>query len=171
MNYTVVMANFTFDIVSDYDKAELNNVFDQVKRELDSRYDFKGTPAAIEWLDGEKTGFKITGNGDWQIDAILDIIRKKLAARNQSQKLLDTSAESVDSNLKTIKSVLFKKGLDQTKAKSITSLIRDKYPKVKALIQGDEVRVSSSSKDDLQAVMQLIRAADFDFPVSFTNYR
>lgn len=64
------MANFSFDIVSDYDKAEMNNVFDQVQRELQNRYDFKNTPAAVEWLNGDKTGLKITGNGEWQIDAI-----------------------------------------------------------------------------------------------------
>lgn len=165
------MASFSFDIVSDYDKAELNNVFDQTVRELQSRYDFKGTPAAVEWLNDNKSGLKITGNGDWQIDAILDIVRKKLAARNQSQKLLDTSAEPIISNLKTTKEVLFKKGLDQEKAKKITSLIRDKFPKVKTQIQGQEVRVSSGSKDELQAVMQMLREQDFDFPLSFTNYR
>lgn len=164
------MAAFSFDVVSDYDKAELNNVFDQSQREMDNRYDFKGTPAAIEWLD-DKTGLKITGNGDWQIDAILDIVRKKLAARNQSQKILDTSKELIESNLKTTKEVPFKKGLDQDKAKKITSLIRDKYPKVKTQIQGQEVRVTSSSKDDLQAVMQLLREQDLDFPLQFTNFR
>lgn len=164
------MANFSFDIVSDYDKAEMNNVYDQTVRELDSRYDFKGTPAAIEWLD-DKTGFKITGNGDWQIDAILDIVRKKLAVRNQSQKLLDISKEPITSNLKTTKEVPFKKGLDQEKAKKITAIVREKYPKVKPQIQGDEVRVSSSSKNDLQDVMQLLREQDFNFPLSFTNYR
>ncbi len=165
------MANFSFDIVSDFDKAEMNNVFDQAQREIDNRYDFKGTPALIEWLDSDKNGLKITGNGDWQIDAILDIVRKKLATRGQSQKLLDTSKESVTSNLKTTKDVLFKKGLDQEKAKKITSLIRDSAPKVKTQIQGDEIRVSSTSKNDLQAVMQLLNSNDFDFPVSFTNYR
>jgi cyclic-di-GMP-binding protein len=165
------MANFSFDIVCEYDKAEMNNVFDQSKREMDNRYDFKGTPADIEWLNGEKTGLKVTGSGEWQIDAILDIVRKKLATRNQSQKVLDTSKESVIANLKTTKEVLFKQGLDQDKAKKITSLIRDTYPKVKALIQGDAVRVMSGSKDDLQNVMQLIKSQDFDFPVSFTNYR
>lgn len=164
------MATFSFDIVSDYDKAELNNVFDQTQRELDNRYDFKGTPAAVEWLD-DKKGLKITGNGDWQIDAILEIVRKKLAARGQSQKLLDISKESVTSNLKTTKEVLFKKGLDQEKAKKMTALIREKYPKVKPQIQGDEVRVTSNSKDDLQSVMQLLREADFDFPVQFQNFR
>jgi cyclic-di-GMP-binding protein len=164
------MATFSFDIVSDYDKAELNNVYDQALREMDSRYDFKNTPAAIEWLD-DKAGIKVTGSGDWQIDAILDIVRKKLAARGQSQKLLDTSKESIESNLKTTKEIPFKKGLDQDKAKKITGLIRDKYPKVKTQIQGQEVRVTSGSKDDLQAVMALLREQDFDFPLSFQNFR
>lgn len=164
------MATFSFDIVSDYDKAELNNVYDQTQRELQSRYDFKGTPAAVEWLD-DKKGLKITGSGDWQIDAILDIVRKKLAVRSQSQKILDTTKEPVESNLKTTKEVPFKQGLDQDKAKKITALLRDKLPKAKTQIQGQEVRVSSGSKDELQAVMQLLREQDFDFPLQFTNYR
>lgn len=165
------MANFSFDVVSEYDKAEMNNVFDQTEREMANRYDFKGTPAAIEWLNSDKTGVKVTGNGQWQIDAILDIVRKKLATRGQSQKVLDTSHEVVESNLKATQEVPFKKGLDQEKAKKITALIRDKFPKVKTQIQGDAVRAMSSSKDDLQAVMQLLRTQDFDFPLSFTNYR
>jgi len=164
------MANFSFDIVSDYDKAEMNNVFDQTQREIDSRYDFKGTPAAIDWLD-DKKGLKITGSGEWQIDAILDIVRKKLATRGQSQKVLDTSKELVESNLKASREVPFKQGLDQDKAKQLTKRIRDEYPKVKTQIQGDAVRVMSGSKDDLQAVMQLLKAEDLDFPLSFTNYR
>ncbi|HTH71888.1 MAG TPA: YajQ family cyclic di-GMP-binding protein [Candidatus Pristimantibacillus sp.] len=165
------MGTFSFDVVSEYDKAEMNNVFDQTQREMTGRYDFKGTPAAIEWLSNDKTGFKITGTGEWQIDAILDIVRKKLATRNQSQKVLDTSKEITESNLKATKEVPFKQGLDQEKAKKITSLVRDHLPKVKTQIQGDAVRVMSGSKDDLQAVMQLLRAQDFDFPLSFTNYR
>jgi cyclic-di-GMP-binding protein len=169
--YTVPMATFSFDIVSEYDKAEMNNVFDQVKREIESRYDFKGTPAGIEWLNDAKTGLKITGNGEWQIDAILEIVRKRLATRGQSQKVLDTSREITESNLKASQEVPFKQGLDQDKAKKITKLIRDHYPKVKSQIQGDAVRVTSSSKDDLQAVMQLVRTQDLDFPLNFTNYR
>lgn len=165
------MANFSFDIVSDYDKAEMNNVFDQAQREMANRYDFKGTPAEIEWLNSDKTGLKVTGSGDWQIDAILDIVRKKLASREQSQKVLDTSKEPVVANLKTTQEVLFKKGISQDNAKKITSLIRDTYPKVKTQIQGDEVRVTSSSKNDLQDVMQLLRSQDFGFPLTFTNYR
>lgn len=165
------MANFSFDVVSEYDKAELNNVFDQVQREMSNRYDFKGTPAAIEWLNADKSGFKITGSSDWQIDAILDIVRKKLASRGQSQKILDTSLEIVESNLKANKEVPFKRGLDQEKAKKITKLIASSFPKVKSQIQGDTVRITSNSKDDLQAVMQLLRSQDFDFPLSYTNFR
>ena len=162
---------FSFDVVSDFDKAEMNNVLDQANRELDSRYDFKNTPAKLEWLDADKKGFKITGNSDFQIDSIIEIIRKKLAARGLSQKVLDISKHSSTNNFQTTKEVPFVKGLDQEKAKKITSLLRDTYPKVKAQIQGEEVRVSSPKKDELQAVMQLLQSQDFDFPLSFTNYR
>lgn len=165
------MANFSFDVVSDYDKAEMNNVFDQVQREITARYDFKGTPAAIEWLNAEKTGIKVVGNSDYQIDAIIDIVRKKLAARGQSQKVLDVSRELATNNMQTTKEVPFLSGLDQEKAKKITKLVRDKYPKVKTQIQGEEVRVMSASKDDLQAVMQLLKTESFDFPLNFTNFR
>jgi hypothetical protein len=169
--YYVVMAQFSFDIASEYDKAEMNNVFDQSLREIATRYDFKGTPAALEWLNPDKTGFKITGSSDWQIDAILDIIRKKLAAREQSQKFLDTSKQSIIANLKTTKEVPLISGIDQTKAKTITSTIREHFPKVKAQIQGETIRVNSSSKNELQAIMQLLRAQDLSFPINFTNFR
>lgn len=149
----------------------MNNVFDQVQRELTGRYDFKGTPAAVEWLNPDKAGLKITGNGEWQIDAILDIVRKKLAARGLSQKVLDVSKDAVTSNLKTTKEVPFVSGLTQEKAKKITSLLRDKFPKVKTQIQGESLRVTSSSKNELQAVIQFLRGQDFDFPLEFTNYR
>lgn len=165
------MGNFSFDIVSEYDKAEMNNVFDQAQREIASRYDFKGTPAELSWLD-DKKGLRITGNGEWQIDAILDIVRKKLAARGISQKVLDTSKDVTEANLKAGKDVPFKAGLDQEKAKTLTKLIRDTYPKAKTQIQGDAVRVMSGSKDELQAIMQLVRTKeDLDFPVNFTNFR
>lgn len=165
------MGNFSFDIVSEYDKAEMNNVYDQAQREISSRYDFKGTPAELDWIE-DKKGVRVTGNGEWQIDAILDIYRKKLSTRGLSQKVLDTSRELVESNLKASKEVLFKAGIDQDKAKILTKLIRDAHPKVKTQIQGDAVRVMSGSKDDLQAVMQLLKSReDLDFPLSFTNYR
>lgn len=165
------MANFSFDIVSEYDKAKMNNVSDQVKREIENRYDFKNTPADIEWLNADKTGFKVIGSSEWQIDSILDITRKRLAACGQSQKVLDLSQAVTESNLKASKEVPFKQGLNQEKAKLITSLLRSEFPKVKAQIQGDAVRVTSSSKDELQNVMRVLQEKDLDFPLSFTNYR
>lgn len=164
------MATFSFDIVSEYDKAEMNNVFMQAQREIENRYDFKGTPASLEWL-GDKAGFKVTGAGEWQIESIVDIVRKKLATRGQSSKVLDLSKDTAESNMKATQEIPFKEGLDQDKAKKITKLLREQFPKVKAQIQGDAVRVSSGKKDELQAVMQLVKEQDFDFPVNFTNYR
>ena len=164
------MATFSFDIVSEYDKAEVNNVFQAVEREISNRYDFKGTPAAIDWL-GDKVGFIVTGNSLWQIESITDIIRKHLANRGQSSKIMDLTKTPVEANLKSTQEMPFIQGLDQDKAKLITKLLREQMPKVKASIQGDAVRVSSGSKDDLQKAMQLAKAEDFDFPVNFTNYR
>jgi uncharacterized protein YajQ (UPF0234 family) len=164
------MAVFSFDIVSDYDKGEMNNVFDQTQREISSRYDFKGSSASLEWL-GDKEGFKIIGDTQFHLDSIMDIIRKKAATREVSQKTFDTSKEPETTNLRMYWSVSFRKGLDQDKAKKITNSIRTAYPKVKTQIQGDEVRVMSPKKDELQAVMQLVRSTEFDFPIHFTNYR
>jgi len=164
------MATFSFDIVSEYDKAEMNNVYQQVEREIANRYDFKGSPAGIEWL-GDKKGLKVIGSNEWQVDAVIDIIRKKLASREISSKVLDLSKSVNESNLKATKEIPFVEGLDQDKAKKITALIREKFPKVKPQIQGDAIRVSSGSKDELQAVMTTVRGADFDFVTSFTNYR
>jgi hypothetical protein len=164
------MPTFSFDIVSEYDKAEMNNVFGQVEREISTRYDFKGTPAAIEWLS-DKKGLKIIGSNEWQIDAIIDIVRKKLATREVSSKILDLTGKVNESNLKATKEVPFVEGLTQDKAKQITKLIKDQFPKAKPQIQGEAVRVTSASKDELQAIMAAIRSADLDFVTNFTNYR
>lgn len=164
------MPTFSFDIVSEYDKAEMNNVFAQVEKEIASRYDFKGTPATIEWL-GDKKGFRLIGANQWQLDAILDIVRKKLVTRNQTSKSLDLTKQPIESNLKASWEIPFVAGLDQDKAKKITALLRDKLPKVKAQIQGETVRVTSGSKDDLQAAMREVDTADFDFSTQYTNYR
>lgn len=164
------MPTFSFDIVSEYDKAEMNNVFAQVEKEIDNRYDFKGSPAGIEWL-GDKKGFKLVGASQWQVEAVLDIVRKKLVSRNQTSKSLDLTTDPVESNLKTTWEIPFIAGLDQDKAKKITALLREKVPKVKALIQGDAVRVTSGSKDDLQSAMREVDAADFEFSTQYTNYR
>lgn len=164
------MATFSFDIVSEYDKAEMNNVFAQVEREIGNRYDFKGTPVAIEWL-ADKKGFKLIAAGEWQLDAVLDIVRKKLASREQSAKVLDTSKKPVESNLRATWDIPFVEGLTQDKAKQITKVIKEQAPKAKAQIQGEAVRVTSGSKDELQAIMKLLNMQNFDFPLSYTNYR
>ena len=164
-------SSFSFDIVSDYDLAEVINAVDQTKREIGARYDLKGTSAGIEFLGAGKPGVTITGDNQFHVDAILDILRRKLAGRGVSQKILDTSAEPTTSNFKMSQHVAFRKGLDQDKAKKITGLVRQEFPKVKTHIQGAEVRVVSAKKDELQAVMRLMEQQDFDFPLSFTNYR
>jgi len=164
------MANFSFDIESTLDKAELNNVFDQVKRDITSRYDFKDTPAAIDWLDEDKSGFKITGNSEYQLEAIIQLIRVTLGKRNQSQKLLDVTQDPINSNLKVIQMVPFIQGLDQTKTKEVSKLLRDFNPKLKVSIQGQTLRVVSGSKDDLQKAMQTVRSKDLAYPIQFTNF-
>jgi uncharacterized protein YajQ (UPF0234 family) len=164
------MATFSFDIVSEYDKAEVANVFAAVEKEIANRYDFRGTPASIDWLD-DKKGYKVIGSNEWQIDSIIDIIRKKLASRDQSSKILDLSKNVSESNLKATKEIPFIAGLSQDKAKQITKIIRDNLPKLKSSIQGDAVRLVGSSKDDLQSAISLLKDQDFDFPLSFTNYR
>lgn len=162
--------DFSFDVVSDYDIAEMTNAVDQAQRELGTRYDFKGTAASIEFTDA-KAGVLIQGDTQNQLDAILDMLQSKLIKRGVSLKALDTSAQPIQGGKEMRWTIAFKKGLDQDKAKQITKLIREDYPKAKAQIQGDAVRVSSASKDDLQGVMNTLRAADFDFPLDFQNYR
>ncbi len=164
------MAQFSFDIESTYDKAEMNNVEQLVTREIANRYDFKSTPAAVEWL-ADKKGYKVIGSNEWQLETVIDMIGKQLAKRGMTSKVLDLSGKVTEANLRAWKDVLFRDGLKQNDAKKVTKLLKDKHPKIKTQIQGDAVRVSSTSKDKLQAVMSTLRAEDFDFPLVFTNYR
>lgn len=164
------MAQFSFDIESTYDKAEMNNVEQLVSKEITSRYDFKGTPAAVEWL-ADKKGFKVIGSNDWQVETIIDMIGKQLAKRGMTSKVLDTSSKTTEANLRAWRDVPFKDGLSQDNAKKITKLLKESHPKAKTQIQGDAVRVTSSSKDELQSVMQTLKQADFDFPLMYTNFR
>ncbi len=164
------MPSFSFDIVSEVDKAEMNNVFSQTEKEISTRYDFRGTNAGIDWLD-DKKGFKITGDNEWQVDAVLDIIRKKFAAREQSSKVLDLGKEKVVANLKTTWDIPFKEGLPQDLAKKISADIRAEVSKTKPQIQGDAIRVTSASKDELQKVISLVKSKDYDAALQFINYR
>ena len=164
------MATYSFDIVSECDKAEMNNVFMQSEKELGSRFDFKGTSASIDWLD-DKKGFRLTGDGEWQVDAVLDIVRKKLTSRDQSIKSLDLTKDKVTTNLKTTWEIPFKDGLAQDIAKKIAADIRAELSKVKPQIQGEAVRVTSPSKDELQKVITLIKQHDYDVLLQCINYR
>jgi len=164
------MGLFSFDIQSTYDLGEMNNVYDQVQRELGARYDLKGTHAQLEWID-DKKGLKLYGDNQYHLDAIIEMLRKKAAARGVSQKVFDVSKEPETTNLRMIWVVPLKNGIKTEDAKKITTFLRDQLPKLKTQIQGDEVRVMGAKKDELQAAMQLLREQDFDFPLVFTNFR
>lgn len=162
---------FSFDIVSDFDKGEMNNVYDQVHREIITRYDLKGTAAGLDWLDPDKQGFIIVGDTQFHLEAIMDMIRRKSASRGIDQKTFDTSREPSISGMKHTWVIPFRSGLDHDKAKKINAALRESLPKLKTQVQGDEIRVASSKKDELQSAMQIIRSREFDSPVSFTNFR
>ena len=164
------MASFSFDVESTYDLGEMNNVYDQVQRELGNRYDLKGTHTALEWVD-DKKALKIYGDTQYHLDAVIDMLRKKAGTRGVSVKTFDTSQEPETTNLRIIWVVPLKNGLKQDDAKKITKLLKEELPKVKTQIQGDAIRVMSPKKDQLQSAMQLIQSKELDFPILFTNYR
>ncbi|TIC80074.1 YajQ family cyclic di-GMP-binding protein [Nocardioides sp. GY 10127] len=163
------MADSSFDIVSKLDRQEVDNALSQTAREVATRYDFKGTGATIEWK-GEQ-GIEISASADDRASAVLDVFKEKLIKRSVSLKVLDAS-EPRQSGQQSKIDIALKEGITSEDAKKISKLIRDEGPKgVKAQIQGDELRVSSKKRDDLQAVISLVKGQDFDFAVQFTNYR
>jgi uncharacterized protein YajQ (UPF0234 family) len=163
------MADSSFDIVSKIDHQEVDNALSQTAREVAQRYDFKGTGAEIRW-SGDKA-IEISASADDRALAVLDVFKEKLVKRQQSLKILDAS-DPRQSGKESKISVTLKEGISQENAKKIGKLIRDEGPKgVKAQVQGDELRVSSKKRDDLQAVIALVKAQDYDFAVQFTNYR
>lgn len=163
--------DFSFDMVSDFDIQEMNNAVDQTKREAENRYDFKGTNPQIEFEDG-KSSLLVNVDSEYKLSALLDVLESKMIKRNLSLKILDkTSPPEEASGGRVRKHIPFKKGLTSDQAKEITKKIRDSYPKVKTVIQGDSIRVSSPKKDELQGVMQLLRTADLPFPLQFTNFK
>ena len=161
---------FSFDIVSEFDQAEMNNAVDQSMREIQTRYDFQGTGSKINY-DKEKQLIEIESNSEIKLTTIEDVLESKFIKRGINLKHLDKSAEVVQSGMAYKKILPLVKGMDQDKAKKVTKLIRDSYPKAKTQIQGQEVRVMSDSKDTLQAVMQLLKESSLDIPLSFTNFR
>ena len=163
------MADSSFDIVSKIDRQEVDNALGQTAREIATRYDFKGTGATIEWKGDE--AIEISASADDRASAVLDVFQQKLVKRQQSLKILDTG-EPKQSGQQSKIGIVLKEGISSENAKKISKLIRDEGPKgVKAQIQGDELRVSSKKRDDLQAVQRLVKEQDYDFAVQFTNYR
>lgn len=162
--------DFSFDVASDFDLSEMINAIDQVNRELQTRYDFTGTGSKATF-ERDKNLIEIESNSELKLETVVDVIESKMLKRGISLKVLDKSGEVEQSGMIYRRTLPLIKGLDQEKAKKISKLIREHFPKVKPVVQGQEVRVSSGSKDDLQGVMELLRGADFDFPLSFTNFR
>jgi len=163
------MADSSFDIVSKIDRQEADNALNQAVKEIAQRYDFKNTGASIVW-SGE-LGIEITANAEERALAVLDVLQGKLIKRGISLKALETD-EPRQSGKEVKISGTFTQGINQEQAKKVSKLIRDEGPKsVKVQIQGDELRVSSKSRDDLQAVQALVKGADLDFAAQFVNYR
>ena len=162
------MADSSFDIVSKYDKQEVANAVNTAAKEIANRYDFKGVGARVE-LAGEV--IKIEANSEERCKAVLDVVQTWLIKRGVSLKHLDPAEPKVSGKEYRI-AVALKEGISQDNAKKVSKIIRDEGPKgVKAQVQGEELRVSSKSRDDLQSVISLIKSKDFDFAVQFTNYR
>jgi uncharacterized protein YajQ (UPF0234 family) len=160
-----VAGDSSFDVVSKVDHQEVDNAVNQAAKEIAQRYDFKGVGASVEW-SGDTT-IVMKANSEERVKAVLDVLETKLVKRGVSLKSLD-KGEPAPSG----KEYRLKEGLSQENAKKVAKLIRDEGPKnVKANIQGDELRVVGKSRDDLQAVQSLLRGAELDFAVQFTNYR
>ena len=158
----------SFDVVSKVDRQEVDNALNQAAREVSQRYDFKNTDSSIRW-SGDN--IEMTSNGEERVKAILDVFQSKLIKRGVSLKALDTGEARLSGKMWHI-TCGTKEGISQENAKKISKLVRDEGPKgVKCQIQGDELRVSSKSRDDLQEVQRMIREADYDFAVQFVNYR
>jgi uncharacterized protein YajQ (UPF0234 family) len=163
------MADSSFDIVSKIDRQEADNALNQAVKEISQRYDFKNTGASIDW-SGD-LGIEITANAEERALAVLDVFQNKLIKRGISLKALETGGPRQSGKEVKI-SGTFTQGINQEQAKKVSKLIRDEGPKsVKVQIQGDELRVSSKSRDDLQAVQALVKGADLDFAAQFVNYR
>ena len=160
----------SFDIVSTLDLQEVDNAVNQAIKELRNRFDFRGTKSTIEFLKSEKK-IRLIGDDDLKLRNLQDILKTRIAARSISVKALQFKdpEEAFGGTLR--QDVELVNGIPQDKAKEVVRIIKDAGLKVQASIQGDEIRVTSKSKDDLQAVIQLLRESSFEIPLQFTNYR
>ena len=162
--------NFSFDVVSDFDRQELVNALDQVKREISQRYDLKGTDTS---LDLEKDNIFITTNSELTLNSVIDIIRQKAIKRKLSIKIFDFNSIEVVSGNKVKQTITLKKGLNQEIAKKISKNIRDEIKKINVSINGETLRVMSKSKNDLQLAIKLLENLEdtYKIPLQTNNYR
>lgn len=158
----------SFDIVSTYDAQELKNAFDQAQREIRTRYDLKDTKTELTLSDTELT---INTASEYTLTAVKDIIESKLISRKLSLKILDYQTEEEASGGRIRQVAKLKKGIPEDVAKKISKTIRDDFKKVTPQIQGDSLRVQAKSRDDLQAVMAMLKAAEYPVALQFVNYR
>jgi len=164
-----VAANPSFDIVSKVDRQEVDNALRQAEKEISTRFDFRGTGATISWA-GENA-VSLQAETEDRVRAALEVFKEKLVKRNISLKALDAGEPRASGKTYRIDAKIIQ-GIDAEKAKAISKKIRDEGPKgVQAQIQGDQLRVSGKKKDDLQAVIALLKEADFGIALQFTNYR
>ena len=162
------MADSSFDIVSKVERQEVDNALNQAGKEISQRYDFKNVGASIDW-SGET--IVLRANSEDRVKAVLDVFQTKLIKRGVSLKALDAGDPKPSGKEYRIEAAL-KEGLSQENAKKISKIVRDQGPKnVKTQIQGDEVRVTSKKRDDLQAVIAMLKSADLDVALQFVNYR
>jgi uncharacterized protein YajQ (UPF0234 family) len=159
---------FSFDVVSDFDRQELVNTLDQVRREVAQRYDLKDSATTI---DLEETSLTITTASDMTLQAVEDVLRQKATKRNLSLKIFDFQTPETVGGNRVKQEVKLRKGLSKELAKELSKTVRDNLKKVSVAIQGESLRITGKSKDDLQAAIQLLREQDVDVPLQFENYR
>ena len=159
---------YSFDVVSEFDHQEMVNAVDQTRREIQTRYDFKGVRVEITL---EKEQLVLLTESDMQLRAILDVLQSKLHRRGIDLKVLDPQKPepAAKGNLRQV--VKLRRGISEELARTLTKKIRTEHPKVQSRIQGDQLRIVSKEKDALQGVIRALREMDLEVPLQFTNYR
>lgn len=157
----------SFDIVSEVDMPEVNNALDQARREVGTRFDFKGVDATFEIKDKEIT---LTADSEFQIEQMLDILKGKMVKRNVDVKSLEIGTVK-QSGKQALLTITIQQGIDSDEARKLVKLIKDSKAKVQTAIQGDKLRVTGKKRDDLQGVIAMVREANLDLPVQFNNFR
>ena len=158
----------SFDVVSDFDQQELVNALDQARREIGTRYDFKGVTAEITQ---EKEELVLLTDSDMHLKAILDVMQSKLHKRGIDLKVLDPQKPEPAARGNVRQAVKLRRGISDDLARDLNKKIRAAHPKVQVRIEGDKLRVSSKSKDELQGVISSLKALELEVPLQFTNYR